>query len=140
MISWAIFELIFLMILELLALEFIEVLMPFNFGCSNAFYLKTNCRSYFVFFISNQTTLSSSSYFFRLCFIALIDLFLSFAAFISFDSLTTAASLFTGVGEMLLSGVVSFLFARSFTIFCLSFAVISFTCSFSTGSYSLAVS
>jgi hypothetical protein len=122
------------MILELLVLDPIEVL-AFTFGCSKAFFLKTYCRSSFVFLISYQTTLSRSSYFFSLWFIALIDLAFSFAALISFDSLKIADSLFIkGEGDGLLSGVVSLLFARSFTIFCLSFAVVSFTCSFYTGS------
>ena len=114
------------MILELLMLEPTEV--PFNtFDCSDAFCLNTYIRSCFVFLISNQRSSSFCSTFFSLWFSTLINLAFSLASNSSFDSYSTAAaSLFImSVGDWLPSGVVSFLLARSWMIFCLSFAVVS---------------
>jgi hypothetical protein len=75
----------------------------------------------------------------------LIDLAFSLASNSSFDSCTTTAAclLIMSVGDWLPSGVVSFLLARSWMIFCLSFAVFSLVyssyltfCSFFIGFFS----
>lgn len=132
------------MMLELLMLEPTEV--PFNtFECSDAFCLNTYIRSCFVFSISNQRLSSFCSTFFSLWFNTLIDLAFSLASNSSFDSCTTTAAclLIMSVGDWLPSGVVSFLLARSWMIFCLSFAVFSLVyssyltfCSFFIGFFS----